>query len=73
LKKQNKSGWKEDDYMEEAGILYEEENNKPFNFMLCLFVLHNHPKFDPMTSTEDANGHSKRVNNARPPQGAAFP
>jgi hypothetical protein len=73
LKKQNKSGWTEDNYMEEAGLLYEEEYNKPFNFTECLFVLHNHPKFDPMTSTEEANNRSKRVNNTRPPQGAAIP
>lgn len=32
LKYQYKSGWNENNYIEEAERLYEEECNKPFNF-----------------------------------------
>jgi Predicted ATPase with chaperone activity len=73
LKKQNKSGWTEDNYLEEAGCLYEDEYNKPFNFMACLLVLHKHPKFDPMVNTGNPDNRSMRVNNTHPPQGAAIP
>ena len=39
IKNQNKSGWNEDNYVEEAERLYEEECNKPFNFLSCKCIL----------------------------------
>jgi hypothetical protein len=74
LKKQNKSGWAEDNYIEEAGMLYEDECNKPFNFLSCVLILHKHPKFDPMINPAGkTNDRSRHVNNTRHPQGAAIP
>jgi hypothetical protein len=72
LKTQNKSGWTKDDYIEEAARLYEEEEGKPFRFSLCVEVLHQVPKFDPMVDQEESGVAIKRVNNARLPQGAAI-
>jgi hypothetical protein len=72
LKNQNKSGWTQDDYIEEAARLYEEEEGKPFRFALCVEVLHQVPKFDPMVDQEELSSRGKRVNNAALPQGATI-
>ena len=51
-----RSGWNEDNYVEEASKLYNEEVGKPFGLEKCVVVLHKLPKFDPMVSgTEDCS------------------
>jgi hypothetical protein len=70
LKNDNKSGWNEEMYMDEASKLYEEEEGRPFRFLSCVEALHKVPKFDPMVS--DAAEQSKRVNNCHRPQGASI-
>jgi hypothetical protein len=69
LKNQNKSGWTQEDYIEEAARLYEKEEGKPFHFDLCVEVLHQVPKFDPMVDQGELASRGKRVNNAALPQG----
>ena len=45
------SGWNEDNYVEEAGKLYQEEVGEPFKCAKCLPVVHQLPKFDPMITS----------------------
>jgi hypothetical protein len=48
LKSAKRSGWNEDNYIEEAGNLFKEEVGKPFKYAKCVPILHKLPKFDPM-------------------------
>jgi hypothetical protein len=41
----------EDNYIEEAGTLYQEEVGKPFKCAKCVPVVHQLPKFDPMITS----------------------
>jgi hypothetical protein len=43
-----RSGWNEDNFIEEAGNLFKEEQGEPFKYAKCVPVLHKLPKFDPM-------------------------
>lgn len=73
LKNEPKSGWNEDDYIERAAEMYEEEDGKPFRFHSCVEVLHSVPKFDPMVSPNTATQSEKRsINNNHLPQGATM-
>jgi ribosomal protein S8 len=71
LKNDNKSGWNEEMYMDEASKLYEEEEGRPFRFLSCVEALHKVPKFDPMVS-DVVEQQSKRINNSHRPQGASI-
>ena len=58
IKSVKRSGWNEDNYVEEASKLYKEEVGKAFGLEKCVVVLHKLPKFDPMVSgTEDSSPH----------------
>ena len=49
LKSGKRSGWNEDNYIdEEAGNLFKEEVGEPFKYAKCVSILHKLPKFDPM-------------------------
>ena len=51
-----RSGWNEDNYVDEASKLYKEETGKSFGLDKCVVVLRKLPKFDPMLSgTEDSS------------------
>ncbi len=55
IKSVKRSGWNEDNYVEEASKLYKEEVGKTYGLEKCVAVLHTLPKFDPMVSgTEDS-------------------
>jgi hypothetical protein len=45
------SEWNEDNYVEEAGKLYQEEVGEPFKCAKCVPVVHQLPKFDPMITS----------------------
>jgi hypothetical protein len=56
IKSVKRSGWNEDNYVEEASKLYQEEVGKTFGLEKCVDVLHKLPKFDPMVSgTEESS------------------
>jgi hypothetical protein len=56
IKSVKHSGWNEDNYVEEASKLYQEEVGKTFGLEKCVDVLHKLPKFDPMVSgTEESS------------------
>jgi hypothetical protein len=58
IKSVKRSGWNEDNYVEEASKLYKEEVGKEFGLEKCVDVLHKLPKFDPMVSgTEESSSH----------------
>jgi hypothetical protein len=46
-----RSGWNEDNYIEEAGKLYQAEVGEPFKCAKCVPVVHKLPKFDPMITS----------------------
>ena len=46
-----RSGWNEDNYIEEAGKLYQAEVGEPFKCAKCVPVVHKLPKFDPMIAS----------------------
>jgi hypothetical protein len=50
-KKEPKSGWNEEKYIEEASVMYEDEEGKPYHFQTCVEVLHSVPKFDLFVGT----------------------
>ena len=57
-KEVQKSGWKEQDYIDAAIASYAAEEGKPFRFPLCVEVLQQLPKFNPMiesTGEEEDN------------------
>ena len=56
LKAVKRSGWNEDNYIEEAGNLFKEEVGEPFKYAKCVPILHKLPKFDPMLAvTKDSS------------------
>ncbi|KAI2502811.1 No apical meristem-associated C-terminal domain [Fragilaria crotonensis] len=55
LKSVKRSGWNEDNYIEEAGNLYKEEVGEPFKYAKCVPILHKLPKFDPMLVLNDSS------------------
>lgn len=47
-KKETKSGWSDEDYIQDAITKYEEKEGKEFGYRLCCDVLWKSPKFDPI-------------------------
>ena len=55
------AGWNEDNYLEEASKLYEEELGKTFGLEKCVAVLQKLPKLDPMLSGSTEESSSPRL------------
>jgi hypothetical protein len=55
LKSVKQSGWNEDNYVEEAGNLFEEEVGETFKYAKCVPLLHKLPKCDPMIATNNSS------------------
>jgi hypothetical protein len=64
VKSVKRSGWNEDNYLEEASKLYKEEVGKTFGLENCVPVLHKLPKFDPMLSGSTEESSSPRFASA---------
>jgi hypothetical protein len=87
LKSAKRSGWNEDNYIDEAGNLFKEEVGEPFKYAKCVPVLHKLPKFDPMllimnnsspssylgvgADDDSSTGHQSNVVTATPPMGVS--
>lgn len=81
--KENKqSGYVEDNYFHDALELYLEMEGKPFRFAKCVDILHQMPKFNPMTKNDKANNlledttsddDSAQMNQPSEPMGSKLP